>query len=86
MARQKIYFRDKVERIFGPTSWYTEDQQKRAVEFEVEGNSVTYDALTQLSRVLKTHHINLNGGSHQGCETCGPDDYTSVRAENVTFK
>lgn len=80
----KPWFKKKIEEIFRGVDSYYEDVDSRTVRFEAI-NNVTFDMLEQLSKILNTRKIDLNGGEHEGCPTCGGESYVRIDCGDVVY-
>lgn len=86
--KRGYFFHEKIKAVFGSVDSYVEchADELDLVEFEVtDHRGVTFDKLTELSKILHTRKIDLNGGEHEGCPTCGGERFVHIRCDEVVF-
>lgn len=89
MPRQKLVFKEQIDKIFGYIYDYNEYENSNFIEFEIHGGVLTFQNLSYLSTLLKTTIINIrpiDSGccGYEGCY-CSNEGKVFIYCSDVKF-
>lgn len=81
-------FKARIQQIFDGLTSYSENRKRHVVFFDCPANTISFDSLTALARILGTTKINFTGRTQEfqyGTGTWGSDNDGEIVASEVDF-